>query len=88
MQVKASCLHPLFTELLGGINTVLDEDVQSSKSIFVNRTQQCFAVKTGADSFLDVARSVFCRISGEIHELAAKYREAYALDTLKVCRAP
>lgn len=61
--------------------------MSSSKTAFVNRTQQCFAVKSGVDSFLDLARSSFCRISEDIHELAAKYRETHSIDSLKASQA-
>lgn len=29
------------------------QDVKSSKTTFINRTQQCFAVKSGVDGILD-----------------------------------
>lgn len=85
--MHASCSHPVFAELLTSISAVLDDDAQSSKAAFVNRTQQCFAVKAGVDSFLDLARTVFCRVSEEIYELAAKYKERYSMDTLKVLQS-
>ena len=83
MQVASAAAHPVFAEMLKSINAVLDEDVQSSKTPFVNRTQQCFAVKTGTDSFLDLARASFCRISEDVHKLTAAYSEQFKL-TLKV----
>ena len=86
MQVASSAAHPVFAEMLRSINAVLDKDVASSKTPFVNRTQQCFAVKTGTDSFLDLARSSFCRISEDVHKLAAAYSEQFKL-TLKVIKA-
>nr|GMD74960.1 DNA mismatch repair protein MSH4 [Ipomoea batatas] len=43
------------------IGEVIDEDVRSySGSLFVARTQQCFAVKAGVDGLLDMARRSFC----------------------------
>jgi hypothetical protein len=33
------------------------------RALFVSRTQQCFAVKSGIDGYLDVAREVFCSTS-------------------------
>lgn len=75
MQVGSSASHPVFSDMLETISAVLDEDVQSSKTPFITRTQQCFAVKTGRDSFLDLARATFCRISEDIHKLAATYGE-------------
>ena len=83
LQIRASTSNPVFAELLQVIDAALDSDVSSSKAAFVNRTQQCFAVKSGVDSFLDLARSSFCRISEDIHELAAKYRETHSLESLK-----
>ncbi|EIE21559.1 hypothetical protein COCSUDRAFT_17595 [Coccomyxa subellipsoidea C-169] len=84
--VRANASHPVFAELLQVIDAALDSDVSSSKAAFVNRTQQCFAVKSGVDSFLDLARTSFCRISEEIHELAAKYRETHGIVSLKAAQ--
>lgn len=84
VQILANSVHPAFAELLQTVDEVLDKDAASSRAAFVNRTQQCFAVKGGVDSFLDLARSSFCRISEDIHELAAKYRETHSMDSLKV----
>ncbi len=86
VQVRANTEHPAFAKLLQTVDEVLDRDAASSRTPFVNRTQQCFAVKGGVDSFLDLARSSFCRISEDIHELAAKYRETNSMDSLKVCQ--
>ncbi len=83
LQVRANTSHPVFADLLQVIDAALDSDVSSSKAAFVNRTQQCFAVKSGVDSFLDLARTSFCRISEEIHELAAKYRGTHGIESLK-----
>ena len=83
MQVGSSAAHPVFADLAAAISAVLDEDVQSSKTPFVSRMQQCFAVKTGRDSFLDLARANFCRISEDIHKLAAACSEQFSLN-LKV----
>lgn len=86
MQISTNSSHPIFTELLTTIEASLDDDAVSSRAAFVNRTQQCFAVKSGVDSFLDLARSSFCRISEEIHELAAKCRDIHSIPSLKACK--
>ena len=39
------------------------------------------------DSFLDLARASFCRLSEEVHQLAADYRAAHDLPALKVSSA-
>lgn len=37
---------------------------QASKTQFVNRVQQCYAVRAQVDSFLDISRSTFSRLTG------------------------
>ncbi len=64
------------------------QDVKSSKTSFINRTQQCFAVKSGVDGILDLARSTFCRVTEQVHELVDKYKTEYGLDALKVWLRP
>ena len=60
------------------------QDVKSSKTTFINRTQQCFAVRSGVDSILDLARSTFCRVTEQVHELVDKYKTEYGMEALKV----
>lgn len=60
------------------------QDVKSSKTTFINRTQQCFAVRSGVDGILDLARSTFCRVTEQVHELVDKYKAEYGMDALKV----
>ncbi len=50
---------------------------QASKAPFASKIQQCFAVKANVDSFLDLARATFCRLTESVHELADKYRATY-----------
>lgn len=80
MQVVSSASHPVFAKMLADISAVLDEDVVSSRAPFISRTQQCFAVKTGSDGFLDIARANFCRISEDIHKLATAYTEQFQIN--------
>jgi hypothetical protein len=47
--------------LAAQVEAVLDEDASVSKTQFVNKVQQCFAVRQGADNFLDLARTTFSR---------------------------
>ena len=60
------------------------QDVKSSKTTFTNRTQQCFAVRSGVDSILDLARSTFCCVTEQVHELVDKYKTEYGMEALKV----
>jgi hypothetical protein len=48
--------------------------LQASKTQFVNKVQQCFAVRAQVDSLLDISRATFTRLTEAIHELTAKYR--------------
>ena len=66
---------------------VLDEDAHSQSGSFANATQQCFALKTGLDPLLDLARITFTQLTEEIHDLVASYRTAHKLPQLRVCRA-
>jgi hypothetical protein len=86
-QVRAACGHPVFAQMAATVAAVLDEDAAPGRAAFVARTQQCFAVRPGADSFLDLARAAFCRASEEVHALAAHLRDAHDLPSLRV-RAP
>ena len=60
------------------------QDVKSSKRTFINRTQQCFAVRSGVDGILDLARSTFCQVTEQVHELVDKYKTEYDMEALKV----
>ena len=60
-----------------------EQDAQASKAAFVNRTQQCFAVRAGPDGLLGLARAMFCRLTEQIHQLADRYRDEFALPGLK-----
>ncbi|DBA95622.1 TPA: hypothetical protein ACH3X3_013469 [Trebouxia sp. C0006] len=85
--IGTNCTHEVSQNLLETATEVLDEDVKSSKTSFINRTQQCFAVKSGVDGILDLARSTFCRVTEQVHELVDKYKTEYGLDALKVSYA-
>jgi len=60
------------------------QDARTAKPAFINRTQQCFAVKSAVNDFLDLARSTFCGLTEEIHLLADKYRNDHGLPQMKV----
>lgn len=60
------------------------QDVQASKASFINKTQQCFAVRGAVDGFLDLARSIFCRLTEQIHDMAEALKTELELPSLKV----
>jgi hypothetical protein len=49
--------------------------LQASRAAFLNKVQQCFAVRAEVDSLLDVSRATFCRLTEGVHALADTYRE-------------
>ncbi|GAB4817899.1 hypothetical protein N2152v2_004945 [Parachlorella kessleri] len=70
--VGSTCSYSSFADLLQLLDEVLEQDVQSAKNAFLNRTQQCFAVKGGVDGFLDVARHNFCRLTEQVQYTAKR----------------
>ncbi|KAJ3689018.1 hypothetical protein LUZ61_018182 [Rhynchospora tenuis] len=81
---RTICEKPKYSEMRKRIGEAIDEDVVHSRAPFVARTQQCFAIKAGLDTLLDVARRSFCDTSEAIHDLAMKYREEYNMPNLKL----
>ncbi|XP_055819683.1 DNA mismatch repair protein MSH4 isoform X2 [Solanum dulcamara] len=81
---KTVCENEKYTSIRKRIGEVIDDDVLHTRVPFVARTQQCFAVKAGADGLLDMARRSFCDTSEAIHSLANKYRQDFKLPNLKI----
>ncbi|XP_078442828.1 MUTS-like protein 4 isoform X2 [Wolffia australiana] len=81
---KTVCLNEKYERIRKRIGEIIVEDVLHTKAPFLASTQQCFAVKTGIDGLLDIARRVFCDTSEAIHNLAKKYREEFQLPNLKI----
>lgn len=51
------------------INTVINEDVTYSKSPLDLRNQRCYAVKSGVNGLLDVARQTYKEATEDVHAL-------------------
>ncbi|KMZ57700.1 DNA mismatch repair protein mutS [Zostera marina] len=81
---KSVCEDENYALIRQRIGDVIDEDVLHTRLPFVACTQQCFAVKSGVDGLLDVARRAFCDTSEAIHNLAEKYRQEFHLPNLKI----
>ncbi|KAL8137932.1 hypothetical protein V2J09_003933 [Rumex salicifolius] len=81
---KSVCENETYGLIRKRIAEMIDKDVAHARVPFVARTQQCFAVKTGIDGLLDIARRTFCDTSEAIYNLANKYREEYGLQNLKI----
>lgn len=66
------------------VDDVLDEDVFRQRSSALKRIEQCYAIKSGFDGFLDVARENFCRITEQIHTLADDFQTTHQINNIKV----
>ncbi|CAL9145540.1 unnamed protein product [Musa hybrid cultivar] len=81
---RTVCENKNYEGMRKRIVDVIDEDVAHARAPFIACTQQCFAIKSGIDGLLDVARRSFCDTSEAIHNLANKYREKFKLPNLKI----
>ncbi|KAF5830982.1 muts domain V-domain-containing protein [Dunaliella salina] len=64
--VHKICQEGGLVEVQEKLEKVIDTDAELSTSPLMNRVQQCFAVRKGADEFLDVARTSFQRITDKV----------------------
>ena len=81
--IKETLGCPLFGEILKHVRSVLDDQVHRRRAAALKRIEQCYAVKSGFDGFLDVARMNFCKITEQIHSLADKLQEEHRLQNIK-----
>ena len=72
------------SHLLIRLEGTLDDDVRTAKGAFLNRTQQCFAIRAGKDALLDSARRQFCECADAVHDLAESMRETHDIPSLRV----
>lgn len=49
------------------INEVLNDDSHVSKSFVMSQFQRCFAIKTGINGFLDIARLTYSELLGDFN---------------------
>eukprot|EP00955_Chlamydomonas_euryale_P056888 356594-Chlamydomonas_euryale.AAC.7 len=73
--IKTTFMLPEFDDMLSLVEEVIDPEAQVSKVPFMNKIQQCFAIRPDADPMLEVARTAFGRNTALIHSLAGKYEE-------------
>ena len=72
---------PFFAGFLHRIDGVFEPDVVDGRSSFSAKTRQVFAVKSGVDAFLDIARRNFCEATEAAHELIRALRERTGLES-------
>jgi len=81
--LRSAVSDPIFAQLLLRLEGLLEDDVYSARGAFLNRAQQCFALRSETIPMLDIARQVFCKTTEAIHEHAAEMRDQHDLDGLK-----
>ena len=81
--IHETITHPVFDGILNKVCAVLDDQVHRQRAAALKRIEQCYAVKSGFDGFLDVARTNFCHITERIHALANRLQEEHRLESIK-----
>lgn len=71
--------HEKLDEILMMIDNVINEDVVYQKSSIGLRHQRCFAVKSGYNGLLDVARQTYKETTDDVYDLIKEYSEKYNL---------
>ena len=71
--------HESLNEILETIDNVINEDVVYQKSSIGLRHQRCFAVKSGYNGLLDVARQTYKETTDDVYDLIKFYSEKYDL---------
>ena len=71
--------HESLNEILEMIDNVINEDVVYQKSSIGLRHQRCFAVKSGYNGLLDVARQTYKETTDDVYDLIKFYSEKYDL---------
>jgi DNA mismatch repair protein MSH4 len=61
------------------IDNVINEDVVYQKSSIGLRHQRCFAVKSGYNGLLDVARQTYKETTDDVYDLIKDYSEKHSL---------
>lgn len=66
--------------MIDKISEVLNDDSHLSKSFVMSQFQRCFAIKTGVNGFLDIARLTYSELLGDFNgdlniEFLKKYDE-------------
>ncbi|KAJ8325008.1 MutS protein msh4 [Batrachochytrium dendrobatidis] len=71
--------QPSINELILTIDKVINKNVKFEKSAIGLRNQRCFAVRSGFNGLLDVARQTFKEATADVHDLVKLYSNTYNL---------
>ncbi|KAH8147392.1 uncharacterized protein LAJ45_08548 [Morchella importuna] len=71
MAIRDLCGEERIEPVMSLISNVINEDISFSKSPLDLRNQRCYAVKSGVNGLLDVARQTYKEATEDIHSLVA-----------------
>lgn len=71
--------HEKLNDIVEIIDNVINEDVVYQKSSIGQRHQRCFAVKSGYNGLLDVARQTYKETTDDVYDLIKDYSEKHSL---------
>jgi DNA mismatch repair protein MSH4 len=71
--MRHSMGNAIYEEILGNVCNLISDSTTYSKNSHEMRHQECFAIRSGVNSFLDLARSTFLQCVEDIYELAQSY---------------
>jgi DNA mismatch repair protein MSH4 len=69
-----------FSKILFDIASLLSESTSYSKSVHEMRHQECFAIQSNVNNFLDVARVTFLQTVEDIYSLADTYEMSLGVE--------
>lgn len=73
-----------FHELRERIDNIITDSTNYSRSTHEMRYQECFAIKSGVDGVLDLARKSFLQNVEDIYSLAEQYSRQFNITSVKV----
>ena len=71
--------HEKLDDTLQLIDRIINEDAIYQKSSIGLRHQRCFAVKSGFNGLLDVARQTYKETTDDVHDLIKFYAQKYEI---------
>lgn len=72
-QIYQAVSNPSLSTLLEAIQLDINDDVKYAKTGMEIRNQRCYAVKSGVNKLLDVARATYKECTDDVYELVGKY---------------
>lgn len=76
LDVLKDDVYPLMLEQ---VQTVISEEARVAKGAAAMRLQRCFAIKSGINGVLDVARRTYCDLVGDIEAMVNELSETHNL---------